>query len=126
MNNNSYSDVNFKSASHVYFYTSDGKRIVDDKNIRKCERYLVRQLNNAKNLKNQNKDLCDTFQKGDKDYKAYSIARSFYEYPKRQFKGIVSIITGKNVADVNIHAKKIGEAKVPQKAQIIPMKPCKL
>mgnify|MGYP004732883573 FL=1 len=115
MNNNPTSSLNFKSASHVYFFTSDGKRLVDDKNIRKCERYLVRQLNGAKNLKTKNKDLYDTFKKGDKDYTAYSIARSFYEYHKRQYKAIISIITGKNVAEVNIHAKRIGEAKSASK-----------
>lgn len=111
MNNNSSSTINFKSASHVYFYTSDGKRILDDKNVRKCERYLVNQLNNATKLNKVNENLFDTFKKGDKDYQKYSIARSFYEYSKNKAKNIVAIITGNHVTAINYYAKKIGQAK---------------
>ena len=50
MNNDSFNGINFKSASHVYFYTPDGKRIISDKNVKKCERYLVRHLNGAKKI----------------------------------------------------------------------------
>ena len=78
MNNDSFNGINFKSASHVYFYTPDGKRIISDKNVKKCERYLVRHLNGAKNIKDRNQNLCDTFKKGDIDYKNKSIVRSVY------------------------------------------------
>ena len=83
---------NFRSATHVYFFTSDGKRIVTDENMRKCERYLVRQLNKAKNLKIRNQELIDTFTYdkrhniGDKDYYNISRVRSVYEYAKDRTK----------------------------------------
>ena len=101
MNNNS-SNVNFGATTHVYFYTDKG-RIISPKNIEKCERYLVRQLNSAKNLKTRNKELVDTFKAGDYEYKIQPQCRSFYE----RAKGLVSIITGKD--------KKLKQKDFPRK-----------
>lgn len=110
-------NINFGSATHVYFFTSDGKRIISDKNMKKCERYLVRQLNNAKNLKSKNQELADTFKfdkrqnVGDKDYYNKPIVRSVYEYAKERAKGFVNIITGKDVKPVDDIGKEIGKSK---------------
>lgn len=110
-------NVNFGSATHVYFFTSDGKRIVSDKNIKKCERYLVRQLNNAKNLKSKNQELVDTFKYdkrqeiGDYDYYCQPKVRSVYEYALDRAKGFVNIITGKDTKIVDEWGKQIGKAK---------------
>ena len=105
MNNNS-SNINFGAATHVYFYTDKG-RIVSPENIEKCERYLVRHLNGAKNLKVRNKDLVDTFKGVDSEYASNPICRSFYE----QAKGLVSIITGKDKKLMDNWGKEIGKAK---------------
>ena len=114
---NSSTNVNFGAATHVYFFTNDGKRILSDKNMRKCERYLVRHLNGAKNLKNRNQELVDNFKYdkkhfvGDKDYSFISKVRSVYD----KTKAYVNIITGKDVKKVNEWGKKIGEAKALSK-----------
>ena len=85
--------------------------------MRKCERYLVRHLNGAKNLKNRNQELVETFKYdkkhfvGDKDYSFISKVRSVYD----KAKGYVNIITGKDVKKVNEWGKRIGEAKALSK-----------
>lgn len=115
MNNNN--SVNFRSATHVYFFTSDGKRIISDKNMRTCERYLVRQLNGAKNLKLKNHELVDTFKYdkrqfvGDRDYSFIPKVRSVYN----KAKGYVNIITGKDVRVIDEWGKRIGQAKALSK-----------
>ena len=115
MNNNN--NVHFGSATHVYFFTSEGQRILSDKNMRTCERYLVRQLNGAKNLKSRNQELVDTFKYdkkreiGDYDYYCYPKVRSVYEVAKERAKGYVNIITGKHTQDVDKWGKEIGKAK---------------
>lgn len=117
MNNNINSNCNFGAATHVYFFTSDGKRIVSDQNIKKCERYLVRQLNDAKNLKSKNQELVDTFiydkkaNVGDKDFWNMRKVRSVYEYAKDRAKGFVNIITGNDTKEVDKLGKEIGKAK---------------
>ncbi len=117
MNNNINNNINFGATTHVYFFTNDGKRIVSDENMRKCERYLVRQLNGAKNIKNRNKELVDTFRYdkkhfvGDKDYSFISKVRSVYD----KTKAYVNIITGHDVKKVDEWGKKIGEAKALSK-----------
>lgn len=111
MDNINCSNVNFTSSAHVYFYTKEGKRIVSDQNVRKCERYLVRQLNNAKNLKEKNYDLADTFKRGDVDYQYYPVVRSVYERTKTGVKNFVNIVTGKDVKRVDYYAKEIGKMK---------------
>ncbi len=117
MNNNVNNNLNFGAATHVYFFTPEGQRIVSDANMRKCERYLVRHLNGAKNLKNRNKDLVDTFKYdkkhfvGDKDYSFISKVRSVYD----KTKSYVNIITGKDVKKVNEWGQRIGEAKALSK-----------
>lgn len=110
-NNSSYNCINFKAASHVYFYTPEGKRIISDKNVRKCERYLVRHLNGSKSLKTRNQDLCDTFKKGDIDYKNKSLVRSVYEYTKDKTHYFVNIITGHHVEPLHKLGQQIGEIK---------------
>lgn len=117
MNNQINSTTNFGAATHVYFYTTDGKRIVSDENIRKCQGYLVRQLNRAKNLKEVNNELIDTFKYdskrniGDADYVAMPVVRSVYEHAKERMKGFVNLITGKDTEYVNELGKEIGIAK---------------
>lgn len=106
-------NIHFGAATHVYFFTPDGKRIISDKNMRTCERYLVRQLNGAKNLKSKNQELVDTFKYdkrqyvGDRDYSFIPKVRSVYN----KVKGYVNIITGKDVKVVDEWGKRIGQAK---------------
>ncbi len=110
-------NVNFGSAVRAYFFTPDGKRIITDKNIRKCQRYVIRQLNNAKNLKSKNQELVDTFRFDKRqgtenyDYSRVPKVRSVYEYAIERAKGFVNIICGKDTERVDALGKEIGKAK---------------
>jgi len=115
--NNRFPNKTFGSATNVYFYTTDGKRILSDENIRKCERYLIKHVNYANNTPKRNIDLVHTLERDNKanvsdiDYSIMHVARSFYKFVKSQSAGFVTLITGNDVDVVNQEAKKIGKAK---------------
>ena len=110
-------NISFGSATRMYFFSSDGKRIVTDENLRKCQRYVVRHLNNDSRLKERNMDLVRNFTYdkrqgvGDSDFYNIPKVRSVYEYAKERAKAFVNIITGKDVKEVDSMAKPIGKAK---------------
>lgn len=115
--NNRHSNNSFGSATNVYFYTTEGKRILNDDNIRKCERYVVRNLNCSNNIKNRNYDLVRTFETDrkhgvqDVDYLFNHVARSFYSFVKNKSAGFVTLLSGKDARDVSEVAKGIGISK---------------
>src|SRR5574344_540449 len=100
--NNRYSNKSFGSATNVYFYTTEGKRILNDDNIRKCERYVVRNLNCSNNIKHGVQDV---------DYLFNHVARSFYSFAKNKSAGFVTLLSGKDARDVSEVAKGIGISK---------------
>ena len=114
---NNYHSPSFKSTTRIYFYTNDGKRILSDSNVRKCERYVVRQLNGAKNLKEKNIDLINTFKfdtnknVGDKNYFYHPVVRSFYNKLKGQAQGFVNLFSGNDVNKIDSLGKEIGKSK---------------
>ena len=119
----SQNSTNFKASYHTYFYTNDGKRIVSDKNMKKCLHYVEAHLNNSKRVKVHNQDLIDTMkfgQKmpdgtrrgGDRDYYYNPKIRAVFDKTKKKFQGFVNIVTGKDVERVNTdYGKPIGVAK---------------
>ncbi len=115
--NNRFPNKSFGSATNVYFYTTDGKRILSDENIRKCERYVLKHINYANKPKERNINLVSTLEYDRKanvrdiDYSFMHVARSFYKFVKSQSAGFVTLITGNDVNIVNQEAKKIGKAK---------------
>ena len=57
---------NFGASYHTYFYTTDGRRIVSEQNMKKCLHYVESHLNGSKRVKNYNHDLIDTMKFGQK------------------------------------------------------------
>jgi len=115
--NNRFPNKSFGSATNVYFYTTDGKRILSDENIRRCERYVLKHINYANNTPKRNTNLVGTLEYDrkvgvrDVDYSFRHMARSFYKFMKSKSTGFVTLITGGDVDIVNQEAKKIGKAK---------------
>ena len=116
--------INFGAGYHVYFYTTDGKRIVSDANMKKCIHYMEAHLNGSKRVKTPNTDLIDTFKfgqvdkstgkriGGDYDYWNISKIRTVIDNTKDKVQGFMNIVTGKDVNVVNErYGKAIGKAK---------------
>lgn len=113
---------NFGASYHTYFYTTDGRRIVSEQNMKKCLHYVESHLNGSKRVKNYNHDLIDTMkfgQKlpdgtrrgGDADYLYISKIRAVFDKTKKNVQGFVNIVTGKDVDLVNEKfGKPIGRA----------------
>lgn len=113
----------FNGSYRMYFYTPDGKRIVSDKNMKKCLHYVEAHLNNSKRVKERNMDLVDTFKfgqstkdggriGGDTDYCYHPKIRAVFKRIKERKDGFVRIVTGKDVEVVNDnYGKAIGIAK---------------
>lgn len=113
----------FKAGYHVYFYTTDGKRIVSDENMKKCLHYMEAHLNGSKRVKVRNQDLVDTFkfgQKdangkytgGDRDYYNIPKIRAVIDNTKDKIQGFINIVSGEHVNIVNKkYGKPIGKAK---------------
>ena len=121
VNNNSTS---FGAGYHLYFYTTDGKRIVSDENMKKCLHYVEAHLNGAKRVQGKrNKDLIDTvcFGQvgkdgkrigGDKDYLEIPVIRAVIDKTKDKVQGFINIVTGYDAKEVsNVYGKAIGKAK---------------
>lgn len=119
----SSNNTSFKGAYHTYFFTTDGRRIVSDENMKKCLHYVEAHLNNSKRVKEHNKELIETMKFGNKlpdgsysggDYDYYNIPkiRAVFDSSKKRYQGFVSIITGHDV-DIfnNKFGKPIGKAK---------------
>lgn len=121
INNNS---TNFGANYHLYFYTTDGKRIVSDENMKKCLHYVEAHLNGAKRVQGKrNKDLVDTFcfgqvgkdgkrVGGDADYLEDPVIRTVIDKTKDKVQGFMNIVTGYHAREVsNVYGKPVGKAK---------------
>lgn len=117
------SNPNFGASYHTYFYTTDGKRILSEPNMKKCLHYMEAHLNGSKRLKTRNQDLVDTMKfgqmskagnriGGDSDYLYNNKIRAVFDKAKQKFQGFVTIVTGHDVDVVNKnYGKPIGVAK---------------
>ncbi len=86
--------------------TNRYSRVVQDKNIRKCQSFIVRNLNGtAKNMKDE--DFVDFYRAYDRDYAINPLVRSVYDKDRP----VVYLVTGKDVNYVDKLAKPIGIAK---------------
>lgn len=118
-----YNNQNFGASYHTYFYTTDGKRIVSEENMKKCLHYMEAHLNGSKRVKTLNQDLITTMKHGqkinggtraggDKDYFYEPKIRAVFDKTKQKFQGFVNIVTGHDVDAVNNrYGKPIGRAK---------------
>ena len=105
------SGVSFKSYVPVKFFathpqTGEYVPVTKKDNIRKCQSYVIRNLNGtAKNKKNN--DFINYFRTFDFDYKRNPIARSVYDRDN----AVVHMVTGPDVAYVNGYGKTLGMTK---------------
>ena len=110
--------TNFKANYHMYFYTTEGKRIVSDENMKKCLHYVEAHLNNAKRVQGKrNMHLVDTFRfgqmgkdgqriGGDRDYYYNNKIRSVIDNTVGKVQGFMNVVTG---GDVDVIAQKFGK-----------------
>ncbi len=120
---NNYNNQNFGASYHTYFYTTDGKRIVSEENMKKCLHYMEAHLNGSKRVKNLNQDLVTTMKYGqkvnggtrvggDRDYASLPKIRAVFDKTKQKYQSFVNIVTGRDVDIVNnSYGKPIGRAK---------------
>ncbi len=108
---NSLSNLSFKGYIPIKFFaknieTGNYNRIIDKENIRKCQSFVVRNLNGtAKNLKNEK--FVEFYKSYDKDYAAMPRVHSVYDNKKP----VVYMVTGKDVDIIDKFAKPVGKAK---------------
>ncbi len=108
---NSVSCVSFKAYIPIKFLaknpeTGNYNRIIDKENIRKCQSFVVRNLNGtAKNIKNEK--FVEFYKSYDKDYAALPKVHSVYDNKKP----VVYMVTGKDTDVIDSLAKPVGTAK---------------
>ena len=106
INNN----INFQGYIPVRYYAKEqgqekAHRITSKENIKKCQGYIVRNLNGT--LKEQNKDFINFYRAQDGDYQKYPTVRSYYADNNLD----VFLITGHDADKVGEMAKPIGIAR---------------
>ena len=113
----------FGAGYHMYFYATDGSRIISEQNMKKCLHYVEAHLNGSKRVKVHNQDLINTMKfgqilpsgkrlGGDKDYFYYPKIRAVFDKEKTKSEGFINVLTGKDVDVVNkTYGKPIGKAK---------------
>ena len=108
---NNSKNLSFKAYIPVSYYAVDMatkkcSRIVKPENIKKCQSFVVRNLNGtAKN--NKNDSFVSYYSSFDRDYKTIPKVRTVYDYDSAK----AYIVTGKDVEVVDKLAKPIGIAK---------------
>lgn len=111
MNIKSVQSPSFKAYIPVTYYAKDPKsgdflRVMKPENMRKCQSFVVRNLNGTAK-KMENKKFIEFYSSFDKDYRNRSEVRSFYDSDNAR----VFMITGKDIDAVQQMAKPIGIAK---------------
>ena len=114
MSINNVSSVSFKACIPVKYFAKNPNPnstkgrylpVLKNKNIRKCHRYVVTNLNGT--AKNYDKGFVDFYKKYDPDYRMVSEVQSVYNE-----KGpIVHLVTGGDIDTVRQLARPVGEAK---------------
>ncbi len=106
--------LSFKGYVPVKFYAKNplnGKysRVIKHENLRKCQGYIVRNLNGTAK-KNKNEDFVDFYSQHDKDYEEYPFVMSMYDEGKYQ-EPVIYMITGRDADKAKELAKPVGIAK---------------
>ena len=104
------SNLNFNGYIPVRYYEKENSedkaaRIVSQKNIKKCQGYIVRNLNGTS--KDINQDFVKLYGAHDKDYKKYPHVRSYYPGNSP----VAYLVTGYDADEMDKLAKPIGIAK---------------
>lgn len=112
VNNN----INFKGYIPVRYYSKEqGEetvyRITSKENIKKCQGYVVRNLNRT--LKEHNEGFVDMYKAMDKDYRKHPVVRSYYGKNGCD----VFLVTGYDADRIDEMAKPIGIAKGDAKSK---------
>lgn len=107
----SVSPVSFKSYVPVYHkkfnpQTGEYDLITDQKEIRKCQRFVVSNLNHSKNGK-KDATFVKMFSGKDPDYRYLNVVQSVYDDKLP----VVHMATGKDVDIIKNYAKNVGRAK---------------
>ena len=107
---NNINSISFKSYVPVRYFAKSYKDgnyypIYDKDKIKKCNGYVVRNLNGTAGKNSRNDELIATFSSYDKDYKETPKVRSACD------RGVVYIVTGKDAGKLSEYAKPIGIAK---------------
>ena len=102
--------VSFKGYVPVRYFAKNNKDgsyypIYDKDKIKKCNNYIVRNLNGTAGKNSKNDELVDKFSSYDKDYKEKPYVRSVCD------RGVVYLVTGKDANKLPEYAKPIGIAK---------------
>ncbi len=111
MNIQSVCPVSFKSYVPVYHKkfnpkTGEYDLITDQKEIRKCQRFVVSNLNHSKNGK-KDATFVRMFAGKDPDYRYLNVVQSVYD----DHLPVVHMATGKDVDAIKSFAKNVGIAK---------------
>ncbi len=113
--------TSFKSYVPVKFYAYYDKKqsyvpILKNANLKKCQGYLVRNLNHSFN-KNLDENFIELYKRYDADYRYSPKVRSLYEYDDssavNRDKSIkqIYLVSGNDVEEINKMAKDIGKEK---------------
>lgn len=108
--------LNFNGYIPVRYYSREkgeetAYRIISRENIKKCQGYVVRNLNGT--LKEQNKGFVDFYRGYDRDYQKYPTVRSHYGKNGCD----VFLVTGYDADRIGEMARPIGIAKGDAKAK---------
>ena len=104
------SNLNFNGYIPVRYYERENSkdksaRIISQENIKKCQGYVVRNLNGT--LKDINQDFVELYGMHDKDYRKYPHVRSYYPLNSP----VAYLVTGYDVNEMDRLAKPVGIAK---------------
>ena len=116
-------NISFKGCIPVEFYvkhpiTKKYIPMTKDKNIKKCQNFVVRNLNKTLSEKNQNDIFINAYKAIDPDYAKTPIVRSYFDKyeprPKTAHEPAprcVWLFTGKDVDSINKIGKELGKEK---------------
>ena len=116
-------NISFKGCIPVVFYAKNPKTnkyvpIVKEQNIKKCQRFVVRNLNRSIKQENQNDVFINAYKRIDSDYAKTPVVRSYYDkcapMPKTAYEPAprcIYLFTGKDVDCINKLGKDLGKEK---------------
>ena len=117
-------NISFKGCIPVVFYAKNPKTnkyvpIVKDENIKKCQRFVVRNLNRSIKQENQNDVFINAYKNIDPDYAKTPVVRSYFDKftprpksPNEPAPRCIYLFTGKDVDCVNKLGKELGKEKM--------------
>lgn len=117
------SPVSFKSIVPVKYFAKNPKNgqyvpVLKDENIRKCQGYIVRNLNKSES-ENKNENFVSLYSFTDREYSKIPYVRSVYSYKykngQKNKTPDVYLLTGRDAIEADKMARPIGVAKSDSK-----------